>query len=138
MLPPGPRASDLPPLDIPPALARAGIAVWAAVLATVVVLSLSANVGPPGTMHVDKLMHALAYGGLAGMPFVIFGRARTVYAAALAMLPLGFGIEIAQGYVPNRVTDPGDALANVLGVALGAFLGPVGRMLANRWFGRGG
>lgn len=125
----------LPPLEVPAALARAGVSLWLVAVLAVAFLSLSPGFGPPGAFHVDKLLHALAYAGLTGLPFVVFARARAVYAAALLMLPMGFGLEIAQDFIPARAADAGDALANVLGVAFGAATGPRGRALANRWLG---
>ncbi len=130
-------ANSLVSLEISGPLQRFGSWLWLAAVLCVVVLSLSPKYGPPGALHADKLLHALAYGGLTGLPFAVFGRDRAVYAAAALMLPLGFGLELAQDFIPTRTADAADALANVIGVALGAHLGPMVRQLANRWFGAG-
>lgn len=130
-------ANTLDSLKISPPLRRAGGWLWLAAVLCVAILSLSPRFGPPGALHADKLLHALAYGGLAALPFAVFGRDRAVYAAAALMLPMGFGLELAQDYIPTRHADAGDALANVIGVAFGARLGPTARRLANRWLPSG-
>lgn len=129
--------NTLYPLAISPSLRKAGGWLWLAAVLCVAILSLSPRFGPPGALHADKLLHALAYGGLAALPFAVFERDRAVYAAAALMLPLGFGLELAQDYIPTRTADAGDALANVIGVALGSRLGPTARRLANRWLPSG-
>ncbi len=129
--------NTLVPLIISPSYRRAGGWLWLTAVLCVVALSLSPRFGPPGALHADKLLHALAYGDLAALPFAVFGRDRAVFTAAALMLPMGFGLELAQDYVPTRTADAWDALANVMGVALGAHLGPTARRLANRWLAAG-
>jgi VanZ family protein len=121
------------PLSISPSLRRIGAWLWLGLVVLVIFGSLSPRFGPPGAMHADKLLHALAYGILTGMPFAVFCCERTVIVVAALMLPMGFGLELAQDFVPTRMADAADALANVIGVAIGAALGPWGRHLANLW-----
>lgn len=124
---------SLPPLAIPKSLARLAVGLWAVLVAAIVFFSLSPDYGPPGAFQLDKAAHFLGYGAAAGLPFLGFRARRAVLAAALAMLPLGVGLELLQELVPTRATDAMDALANLAGVVLGIALGPFARRLANRW-----
>lgn len=71
--------------------------------------------------HADKLVHALAYavfavavaGALAARDW------RVALAAALLVVAVGAGLEVAQTFVPTRTGDLFDAVANALGAAAG-------------------
>jgi hypothetical protein len=95
-------------------------------VAAVIWLSLS-----PGSGIVpepwDKLMHALAYLALTAVAAGGFSRRSLFVVCALALLALGFVLEMAQVRVPGRQVSMPDALANGCGVALGAVLGFVFR-----------
>ncbi|WJW75216.1 VanZ family protein [Thiohalobacter sp. IOR34] len=83
----------------------------------------------------DKLYHAIAY-GLLGALYLFslaphrtgFSRRQALLAALLAVL-YGLSDEWHQGFVPGRVTDPLDVLADASGALLFAF--------AARWLSRG-
>lgn len=78
----------------------------------------------------DKVAHALEYavGGflaraaLAGTTACRSGRASPTLAAVLLCAAWGFVDEIHQGFVPGRMTDPGDLAADTAGAAAGAAL----------------
>lgn len=67
----------------------------------------------------DKLLHLAAYAGAA----LLWGWASLNRRALLLGLPLlityGVGLEVAQGFTPDRSPSGADALANGLGVVAG-------------------
>lgn len=68
----------------------------------------------------DKLEHALAYGAVAALGAAGWaGRRRAWLMLGFGLAALGGMLEIAQSFVPGRMTDAGDALANVVGVVAG-------------------
>jgi VanZ family protein len=123
------------PLRYHDGLRRAALWLWGTLVAAIIVMSLMPDFGPPGEFFIDKILHGLGYGAAAGLPFLAFRERRPVYVAACLMLPMGLVLEILQDYIPGRVTDAGDALANATGVLIGLTLGPLARRLANFWFG---
>jgi len=73
----------------------------------------------------DKLVHAGAFLALAFLVDAAWPT-RTIGWRALALLAAyGAGIEIAQGFVPNRYTSAMDLVANLAGLILyTGFIGP--------------
>ncbi|MGO4552227.1 VanZ family protein [Lysobacter sp. 2RAF19] len=68
----------------------------------------------------DKVEHLLGYAILAAMAVQLFATRRMLMFAALFLVTLGIGIEIAQNVLTTtRQMDPWDALANMCGVLLG-------------------
>jgi len=68
----------------------------------------------------DKAEHFLAYLLLAAGAVQVYAGPRAWRWAALGLLLLGIGIEVAQGaWTTTRSADPFDALADALGVAAG-------------------
>ena len=70
--------------------------------------------------HGDKVMHAVAYGGLAFCLFVVLAMFRRIRASSYGIVwavVAVYGVidEWLQGFVPNRVPDPKDWIADVLG-----------------------
>jgi VanZ family protein len=125
----------LGPLRYHDGLRRAALWLWGTLVAAIIVLSLMPDSGPPSEFFIDKLLHGLGYGSAAGLPFLAFRERHPVYVAACLMLPMGLVLEILQDYIPGRVTDAGDAVANTAGVLIGLTFGPLARRLANFWFG---
>jgi len=122
----------VPPASWPPIAPlwrKTMLACWLAATATVITLSLLPGVGPPGAFHLDKLIHAASYCGLALLPAAAFERRASALMAALAMIVLGCGIEIMQTFVPQRAGSFWDAAANSIGVLAGAALAPRFRRL---------
>lgn len=78
---------------------------------------------PPNPMHLwDKLLHFIAYFGLAGLALVALKPgARAIY-AAMALVAMGGALEIIQGMV-GRDASWGDEAANTLGAIVGCALG---------------
>ena len=71
----------------------------------------------------DKAFHFLAYLWLAVLPFFGFKPFKMVVTGALLMIPLGIGLEFAQGFVPGRFLSVADMIADSAGVASGLLLG---------------
>ena len=70
----------------------------------------------------DKLDHVFAYAVVACAGGLGFAARRAWLATGLGLIALGIGLEILQAYVPGRMPSAADALANGVGVALGAGL----------------
>lgn len=69
----------------------------------------------------DKLLHFLAYFGLAAMAAAGFKTRKTVLLASLGLIVLGGVLEIVQGFT-GRDMSFYDELANIVGVITGAAL----------------
>jgi len=98
----------------------AGLAVFATLI--VIFQSLSPVNAVPSVSHMDKVVHFLAYGILAG--FWVLGLPRRSFLQIVgALVALGIAIEIGQ-HIMNfgRTGSVWDALANSFGAALGGFL----------------
>jgi VanZ family protein len=68
----------------------------------------------------DKVEHLLGYAILAAMAVQVFATRRALMFAALFLVALGVGIEVAQDLLTTtRQMDAWDALANTCGVVLG-------------------
>ena len=90
-------------------------------LALVVWGELAPSGGEP--FHIwDKLLHFIAYFGLAGLANVALGGVKPAWRAAIALALLGGALEIVQGVI-GRDMSLTDELANVLGVAAGIVAG---------------
>jgi len=89
--------------------------------------------GPEGW---DKVLHFLAYFGLAGLASVALGRTRPALWAGLALAAFGGGLEIVQAFV-GRDAEWGDELANIVGVLAGVAVGLGFLRLIGRLVGRG-
>lgn len=104
---------------------RLWLGIWLFGWALCIVLSLV----PP--LHIgvdiddsDKIGHFLAYATLSAWAVLIFERRRSWAWAALALVALGFAMELAQGALTdNRLMDTRDAVANALGVLAGLCVG---------------
>ena len=111
---------------------------WLAMVGAVVAGSLVAP--PPLALEApsgsDKLLHVLALGAVQ-----LFARGRPLALAGAALMGLGYALEVLQGELTlTRQFDPGDALANGLGVLLGlamreTALAGLARRLDAHWFG---
>lgn len=106
-------------LDFPPRCARLLTMGGACAVIVIVVASLTGN--RPATVGVDKLLHFFGYAALATL-LVVGLRSRWLVAALTATVALGILIEVLQP-LNRRTFDPADALANALGVLVGAALG---------------
>ncbi len=110
---------------------------WAAIVGVIVVC-----LGPPPEIpdlpsNSDKVEHFLAYFLLAWGAVQLFVGRRTLVLAALGLVVLGVGIEVAQGVLTvDRMADPKDALANTLGVLSGMALLPTRLRNVMTWVDR--
>ena len=107
------------------ALFDSRVIVWVSRLTLVVLLaliswqSLTPATLQAGIPNLDKLLHALAYAGLAGLAVPAMGR--RVGPAILFAALWGAGIELAQALMDlGRDGSAADAVANLLGAVVGA------------------
>lgn len=110
---------------------RVAMTSWVAAVTAVMALSLLPATAPPGDYGFDKMAHAVGYFCLALLPHLAFERRKTALLAALAMIPLGCLIEVAQAFVPLRYGDVWDAAANSFGTLAGVALGARARQMAS-------
>ncbi len=89
-------------------------------LVAVIALSLLPQETLPEIGTWDKLTHALAYGVLAVVGGFGFKGWRSLMMVGLGLVVLGAGLELAQSVTPNRDGSITDAVANLVGVAIGS------------------
>ncbi|MCR1786248.1 hypothetical protein KVF89_27195 [Nocardioides carbamazepini] len=93
---------------------------WVGLLLVVVALSLAPPPPSPDVPQGDKWQHLLVYASLAAVAVQVFRPGRALLLAALVVVALGAGLELAQGALTDdRMMDGRDALANTIGVGLG-------------------
>ncbi|APO96425.1 VanZ family protein [Xanthomonas vesicatoria] len=103
---------------------RLWVGLWIA--ANVVVIAVC--LGPPPEIpelpdNSDKGEHFLTFALLCWGAVQLFATRRAQLVAAIGLVALGIGIEIAQGALTtNRSADPYDALADTLGILAGLCL----------------
>lgn len=103
---------------------RVAFALWCLAWVVVAVLLLT-PLDAPATPGGDKVAHLVVFGGLAFGAIGFCRRGRTLAILAAVTLAGGWGLELAQGLVPSRQVELGDAVANAGGAALG-FLAALG------------
>jgi len=107
-----------------PLFSRLAQLIWVISIVFVACVTLSPQMDLPVDFKgADKVYHFLAYLWLAGVPFFGFQNVKIALAGSLIMLPLGIGLEYAQGFVPGRFFSVADMFANGIGVVLGLSLG---------------
>ena len=89
-------------------------------LVAVIALSLLPQESLPEIDTWDKLNHAFAYGVLAVAGGLGFKGGRSLLMVGLGLVVLGAGLELAQSFTPNRDGSIYDAVANLVGVAIGS------------------
>jgi len=87
-------------------------------LAAVLALALLKDVSPPLDTGWDKGNHVLAFGVLTLLGHLGFPERRALVAGGLLLY--GIAIEVLQSLTAYRVSEYGDLLADLLGIALGA------------------
>jgi VanZ family protein len=100
---------------------------WIAALAVTFLAGLIPQFAPPGEYEADKLIHAGVFFALALPAALLAGEHRS--RAILAVAALGLAIEIGQSYVPGRTGSVFDFGADMVGVAMAAWVG----LLLQRW-----
>ena len=108
-------------LDISPRTARLLTMLGAIGVITIVVESLVGN--RLETIEVDKIIHFMGYFTLA-VVFIFSLRPRWCIPSLIGLAILSYLIEILQP-LNMRSYEPGDAIANLLGLAIGALFGMV-------------
>ena len=113
-------------------------AVGALLVVALIWLSLAPLGAAPDFPSSDKVGHVLAYFGLTLWFTQIIRRGKPLLLCGAALITLGITLEWAQGFTAYRYTEAADAVANTLGVALGALAGlsPLGNVLARLEHGR--
>ncbi len=89
-------------------------------LLAVILLSLLPQDALPDPGTWDNLNHVLAYGVLALAGGLGFRGLRSLLFVGRGWLILGAGLEFVQAALPNRSASAYDALANLIGIALGS------------------
>ncbi|WP_349656990.1 VanZ family protein [Xanthomonas sp. 10-10] len=103
---------------------RLWVGLWIAAIVVVIAVCL----GPPPEIpelpdNSDKAEHFLTFALLCWGAVQLFATHRAQAVAAIGLVALGIGIEIAQGALTtNRSADPYDALADTLGIVAGLCL----------------
>ncbi len=103
---------------------RLWVGLWIAAIVVVIAVCL----GPPPEIpelpdNSDKAEHFLTFALLCCGAVQLFATRRAQAVAAIGLVALGIGIEIAQGALTtNRSADPYDALADTLGIVAGLCL----------------
>jgi CRP-like cAMP-binding protein len=115
-------------LDIPAGTRTALIVVGAIGVILAVVASLDG--GQEHTLAVDTILHLLGYAALATV-FVLALRPRFFIPALLLLVALGIGIEFLQP-LNGRSFQGSDMVANTIGVAIGAAIGLMARLILGR------
>jgi VanZ family protein len=99
---------------------RLWLGLWiAAIVGLIVVCLVPLDSLPPLPDNSDKVEHLLGYFALSAAAVQLFGSRRALSLAAVGLVALGVGVEIAQSYTAYRSSDLVDAMANTLGVLLG-------------------
>ena len=107
-------------------------------LVAVIALSLLPQETLPETGTWDKFNHALAYAVLAVSGGIGYKGLRSLLMAGLGLVVLGAGLELAQSVTPGRDGSIADAVANLVGVALGSLaLAATNTFLRDRYGTRG-
>ena len=83
------------------------------------------NAGPPKAgIELDLILHFALYALLSGLAMIILNNHKTaVLMVVIAMLTLGFLLELAQLYIKGRTFDLNDLMANSIGVIIGVLVG---------------
>jgi len=89
-------------------------------LVAVIALSLLPQETIPETGLWDKWNHTLAYAVLALSGGVGFKGWRSLLTVGIGLVVLGAGLELAQSVTPDRDGSIFDAVANLIGVAIGS------------------
>ena len=95
--------------------------IWIAALVVLLPLSLLPQTAPPGTpllgdlLTVDKLLHFLAYGGLALAPLLFADNQRCLLLVLIVIIH-SLMMEVLQTAIPGRFGSLSDIIANLAGI----------------------
>lgn len=101
------------------------------IIGYIVYVTLTPHPLPMPGRFTDKAFHILGYFVVTGWFVQLYRPSQLRYYHALGFIILGTLLEFAQLWVNTRSFDPGDIVANVLGVVLAIMLlrGPLARLL---------
>ena len=102
-------------------LRRISLAAALALVAQLLVLPEPAFVPSITAVITDKALHALVFGALAAMLWVLAG-GRAALGVFLVVLGIGVLDELHQAFIPGREADIRDLLADAAGAALALYL----------------
>lgn len=91
------------------------------VVGALMFIPMPSSGGPPTIPHLDKLVHVACWGLLGFATWLTVARQRWLWAVGLAAV-FGVLVELGQGLTTTRSADLWDALADLIGAALGATL----------------
>jgi len=106
------------------------IVLWIAAMGATLYASVLPRLAPPEEYGIDKLIHFGVYGLLALLPTLAFRRQSARWTAYAVSFLLAVGIEIAQGYIPNRTASIHDVISSAFGMGAGVLAALV---LLRRW-----
>lgn len=95
---------------------------YAAYTLLILVFSLMPTSGET-ILFLDKLVHGLAYTGMAWLGLATFRSHRARWVATGFAVLLGIAVELIQRYIPGRSSSWADELANLIGIGCGLWLG---------------
>ena len=104
---------------------RLWLGLWLLLILEVIVGSLLPSTALPKVSFtgIDKVQHFVAYATLSAYAVMLFATRRIQVRAAVGLVVLGLLMELAQtAFTASRLADPGDVLANTLGVLAGQAL----------------
>ncbi len=116
-------------LDIPGGTRN--LLILTAVVGLIVAVVASLEGGKGTTLEVDKILHFMGYAALA-VVLVLGLRPKVYVPALLGLIALGIGIEFIQP-LNSRGFEVADMVANAVGVAVGAGIGLVTRLVLSRY-----
>jgi len=126
-MPTAPNQKEL--LDIPGGTRN--LLIITAIVGLIIAVVASLEGGRGTTLEVDKILHFMGYAALA-MVFVLALKPKVYIPALLGLIALGVGIEFIQP-LNSRGFELGDMVANAVGVAVGAGIGLVTRLVLSRF-----
>jgi VanZ family protein len=85
----------------------------------VVALSLTPRVALPPVSVGDKIEHILAYAGLGLLGIATARSASRTASTMCGLIALGIALEFLQAFSPGRSPELADALAGIIGAAVG-------------------
>lgn len=116
-------------LDIPEGTRN--LLILTAVVGLIIAVVASLEGGQDSTLEIDKILHFVGYAALA-MVLVLALRPKAYIPALLGLIALGVAIEFIQP-LNSRGFEIADMVANVVGVAVGAGIGLVTRLVLARY-----
>ena len=98
------------------------LVLWLIAIIGVGMGSFLPSLAPPAIHHIDLYVHFAAYALLAGLPLFITQSLKWRSISIILIIAIGLGVEWAQSYIPGRTGSLDDAVANLIGISLGALV----------------